>query len=138
MLRPSGRFLFNVWDKLAANPIPETVTQAVAAVFPADPPDFFARTPHGYHDTAAIAAGLRQAGFAHVETEAVDLPCRAPTPRHPAVAMCQGTPLRNEIEARDPSALEAATAAAEQALMRRFGPGPIEAPMRAYVVSASR
>ena len=32
-------------------------------LFPDDPPRFMARTPHGYHDPAAIAGDLQAAGF---------------------------------------------------------------------------
>jgi hypothetical protein len=53
-----------------------------------------------------------------------------------AVAHCQGTPLRNEIEARDGSKLEQATAEAAAALARRFGNGAIEGRIRAFVISA--
>ena len=41
------------------------VTDALAAMFPADPPRFMARTPHGYHDVEAIALDLRAGGFGH-------------------------------------------------------------------------
>ena len=51
---------------------------------------------------------------------------------------CQGTPLRNEIEARDPSRIEDATKQAAQALARRFGSGAIEGRTRAFVITAIR
>ena len=54
-----------------------------------------------------------------------------------AMAYCQGTPLRNEIEARDASRLEEATRVAADALARRFGKGPIEGRIRAHVITAS-
>ncbi|MBX6320954.1 MAG: methyltransferase domain-containing protein [Rhodospirillaceae bacterium] len=137
-LRQGGRFVFNAWDSLAANDFARVVTEAVAALFPGDPPSFLARTPHGHHDAAVIEAGLRRAGFARLEVEAVEGTSRAPSARDPAIGFCQGTPLRAEIEARDPAGLERATAAAAAALEHRFGPGPIEGCMRAYVFSASR
>jgi hypothetical protein len=52
--------------------------------------------------------------------------------------MCQGTPLRGEIEARDPDGLAVATAAATGALQARFGTGPFENRMSALVVTAHR
>ena len=52
------------------------------------------------------------------------------------MAYCQGTPLRNEIEARDPSRLEEATQRAAEALERRFGSGPVEGRIAAHVVAA--
>jgi hypothetical protein len=67
----------------------------------------------------------------------VDGTSRAASPRDAAVAYCEGTPLRNEIEARDPAGLERATAHATAALAQRFGNGPIEGRIRAFVISAS-
>ena len=49
-----------------------TVTQALATLFPHDPPRFLARTPHGYHDAEQIRAELNGAGFADISVEAVD------------------------------------------------------------------
>ena len=56
VLQPGGRFLFNVWDRIEDNELAEIVTEAVASLFPEDPPLFLARTPHGYHDTDRSAA----------------------------------------------------------------------------------
>ena len=70
-----------------------------------------ARTPHGHHDVDRIRQDLKAAGFADVAIDAVDARSRAPSARHVAVAYCQGTPLRNEIEARDAARLEEATTA---------------------------
>jgi hypothetical protein len=46
--------------------------------------------------------------------------------------------LRNEIEARDASRLEHATATAAQALAHRFGNGAIAGRIRAFVINAAR
>ena len=55
-----------------------------------------------------------------------------------AIAFCQGTPLRTEIEARDPQGLAAATEKAETALARRFGTGAVDGQIQAHVVTAIR
>jgi hypothetical protein len=57
---------------------------------------------------------------------------------HPAIAYCQGTPLRNEIEARDASRLDDVTDRASEAIAARFGDGPVTAKIRAHVVTAMR
>jgi ubiquinone/menaquinone biosynthesis C-methylase UbiE len=138
VLKPGGRFLFNVWDRIEENEISRVLTDAVAALFPADPPRFLARTPHGYHDVVVIRDQLGQAGFTRVEIETVEKRGRAPSPRDPAIGFCQGSPLRSEIEARDAGRLEEATEAAARAIAARFGPGPIEGKIQAHVVSAVR
>ena len=138
VLRPGGRFLFNVWDRIEDNEISHVLTDAVAALFPTDPPRFLARTPHGYYDVAVIREQLAQAGFARVEIATIEKRGRAPSPRDPAIGFCQGSPLRSEIEARDPGRLEEATEAAAQAVAARFGPGPIEGKIQAHVITAVR
>ena len=65
-LKPGGRFLFNVWDRIEENVFAHDVTNALATIFPNDPPRFLARTPHGYHNTALIRSELEDAGFSRV------------------------------------------------------------------------
>lgn len=137
VLRPGGRFHLNVWDRIADNEFADVVTQALAEVFPADPPRFMARTPHGHHDAERIRRDLEAAGFTDVAIDAVDTRSKAPSARHVAVAFCQGTPLRNEIEARDASRLEEATDWAATAVARRFGTAAVDGRIRALVISAS-
>ncbi len=138
VLKPGGRFLFNVWSALVLSPIPQTVTDVVAAQFPADPPQFLARTPHGYNDIAAITKALGTAGFADVTSERRVERSHAASAHHAATAFCQGSPLRAEIAARDASRLQAVTEIAAQALTQKFGANAIEAPMEAIVFSATR
>lgn len=78
------------------------------------------------------------AGFSSIAIETRDEISKAPSPREPAIAYCQGTPLRNEIEARGPPGLEAATQACAQALEKRFGDGPVQGRIQAHIVTATR
>ncbi len=139
VLKPGGTLQFNVWDRIEDNAFPDCVTQAMVTLYPADPPRFLARTPHGHYDVRALDAALVAGGFTgerRIETLAFD--SRAESARDVAVAFCQGTPLRNELEARDPAGLERATDVAERALAERFGRGPITGKIQAHVVTARR
>lgn len=136
VLKPGGHFLFNVWDRIEENVFADDVTNALARMFPDDPPRFLARTPHGYHDTALIRSDLEDAGFSRVVIETRAEQSRASSPRLPAVAYCQGTVLRSEIEARDPGKLEAATDYAASAIADRHGSGEVAAKIQAHVVVA--
>jgi SAM-dependent methyltransferase len=136
VLRTGGRFLFNVWDRISENVFAQVVTEALARLFTLDPPLFMARTPHGHHDVGKIRAELTAAGFASISAETVDGTSRANFARDVAIAYCQGTPLRNEIETRGPSRLNEATKIAEETLAKRFGSGPIEGPIKAHVFTA--
>lgn len=135
VLRPGGTLVFNVWDRISENEFAETVTTALASVFPTDPPRFLARTPHGYHDPRTIERDLALAGFRNApQIATVAARSRAPSPRVPALAFCQGTPLRNEIEARDPSRLPEATEVAARTIGQRFGTGAVDGKIQAHVV----
>ncbi len=136
VLKPGGCFLFNVWDRIEENVFANDVTNALAEVFPGDPPRFLTRTPHGYHAPALIRSELEGAGFSNVVIETKTKRSRAPSPRHPAVAYCQGTPLRNEIKARDADKLEAATDYAASKIADRHGSGEVAAKIQAHVVVA--
>jgi ubiquinone/menaquinone biosynthesis C-methylase UbiE len=138
VLQRGGRFFFNVWDGISENEFADVITQALADIFPHDPPRFMARTPHGYHDVERIRQALNTAAFSDISVAVVDGKSKASSPRDAAIAYCQGTPLRNEIEARDAALLERATQYAADALAQRFGSGAIEGRIRAFVFSARR
>jgi SAM-dependent methyltransferase len=136
VLKPGGFYLFNVWDRIEENEFADTVTTALATVFPEDPPRFLARIPHGYHDRQAIQRDLAGGGFsASPRIDTIAARSRAASPRIPAIAYCQGTPLRSEIEARDASRLGEATDIAAEAVARRFGRGPVDGKIQAHVVT---
>src|SRR5262249_7133728 len=126
VLKPGGRFFFNVWDRIEESEFADVVTRALAPLFPQDPPRFLARTPHGYCDRDRIREDLNRAGFGAVSIETVDATSKGTSPRDVAVAFCQGTPLRNEIESRGAPTLEVATAAAAKAVTERFGAKAID------------
>ena len=139
VLKPGGVFVFNVWDRIEDNEFADVVTTAVASLFPVDPPRFLARTPHGYHDLDTIRRDLANGGFAAApRIDTVTARSRAASPRMPAVAYCQGTPLRNEIEARDAARLGEATDAAAQAVAGRFGRGAVDGKIQAHVITIER
>lgn len=136
VLKSGGRFIFNVWDHIGENEFADTVTQALASVFPADPPLFLARTPHGYSDIDEIASDLSKGGFtATPNIETMDARSKASNPSIPAIAYCQGTPLRNEIEGRDESLLKHATDVATTAVSERFGAGSVDGKIQGHIIS---
>lgn len=136
VLRPGGVFMFSVWDRIEENEFADIVTSSIASLFPNDPPRFLARTPHGYHDESIIERDVANGGFAKpVRIETVVARSRASSSLIPAMAYCQGTPLRNEIEARDATLLAKATDIAAQAIAERFGPGEVDGKIQACVVT---
>lgn len=138
VLGPSGRLLFNVWDRLEHNQLSLVVSDAVAEMFSTNPPRFIERVPFGYHDKDRVRRDLAEAGFEHIAIDSVEKLVPVRSAEHAAIGLCKGTPLRNEIEARDPERLEEATQRAAAAIASCFGNGAFDHSMRAWVVTASR
>jgi ubiquinone/menaquinone biosynthesis C-methylase UbiE len=138
VLRPGGFVGIYVWGSLQGNPAAELASQAAAELFPEDPPRFLERAPHGHADPAPYAAMLRDAGFAEVRTEWITRLGRAPSARRLAEGYCLGTPLCAEMEARRPGSAREAVEPVTRALEARWGQGPIEAPIEAYVLTGRK
>jgi SAM-dependent methyltransferase len=135
VLRRGGAFVFNVWDRIEENEFADTVTTALESLFPQNPPRFLARTPHAYCDLATIQRDLATGGFTTApQITTLAARSRAKSAEIPAIAYCQGTPLRNEIEAQDASRLAEATDHAAEAIARRFGRGPVDGKIQAHIV----
>ena len=136
VLRPRGSLIFSTWDSLATNDFAAVINDAAAAVFPDNPPQFFARTPHGYFDLGEIRGDVAKAGFTDITIDTIEKTSTAPSPRLPALALCGGTPLRGEVDARDPALFDELVDRASKAIEEKFGPGEVTGRMTAHIVTA--
>ena len=133
VLRAGGQYLLVTFDRLELNPVPKAAEEAVAALFPGDPPDYMRRGPFSYSDPATIRKDLEAAGFTDVRLESLALTSRV-VARDAAQGLVLGSPFRAEIERRDPGALERALDAVTEALAAWDGK---DAPIAAHVVTAA-
>jgi len=137
VLRPGGRFLFNVWDSIEHNVFADIVTRVATEFLPGNPPQFLARTPHGYGDPEVIRRDLEAVGFHDIAVEMVTGISTAEQASHPAIAYIQGTPLRGEVEPHGADMLQKVTDAATQEIEAQYGSGPVSARIQGFVVTAS-
>ena len=136
VLAPGGTLLFNVWDRIEENEFADCVTTALAQLFPADPPNFLARMPHGYHDREIIERDLELAGFVKPPTiETLAMRSRAASSKLAAIGYCQGSPLRSEIESRSAVGLAKATGVCADEIARRFGSDAVDGKIQAHIVA---
>lgn len=139
VLKPGGTFIFNVWDRIEENEFVHTIQTRLDAIFSDNPSRFMVRTPHGYHDSEAISRDLKNGGFvAPPQIDTLAARSKASAAQHPAIAYCQGTPLRSEIEERAPNRLEEITALVEQTLAQRFGARGVDGKIQANIVAVIR
>ena len=135
VLRPGARYRFSVWGSLAENPANPAVLDALSALLPDDPPRFL-EAPFSFHDGDLIRDLLKAGGFSGIQIEPVSRDCRSPSARAFATGLVRGTPLANDLAARNAD-FEAAVEAVSGALARMGGAEPFSAPMKALVVEAA-
>lgn len=138
VLRDGGRYLLVIWDQIDRNLATKVAGAAVAELFPDDTGAFYERIPFRYHEREWIERDLRAAGFDDIRIETLELRSRAASAHDAAIALVQGTPMRSDIEQRDPALLGPATEAAEKALRQFEGPDGFDAPMSAHLVTATK
>lgn len=138
VLKPGGTYFVSVWDRIADNEFADVTVATAARLYPGNPPNFLARTPHGHHDKKLFERLLREAGFSRIAIDTVTKTSRAFSASEVALGYCQGTPMRGEIEAQGAGELERATEAVAAALTKRYGSGAIEGRIQAIMVSAEK
>ncbi|MGI9258916.1 MAG: class I SAM-dependent methyltransferase [Gammaproteobacteria bacterium] len=135
VLKPGGRFIFNLWNSLERNPFAKLVHETVLELTPEDPADFLA-TPFQDWDLSEIRAHLKAAGFEDVSTSVLSKRCTASSAKNVALGYTSGSPLATQLEQRGITAT--ALSAVLDALIAEYGEGAVEAPMQAVTVSAKR
>jgi SAM-dependent methyltransferase len=138
ILREGGHYIAVIWDRLDRNPVSQIVHDTVTDLYPEDPPSFFARTPHGYADPLQIERDMRAAGFGNVEIETVELESRPVSAADAATGLVGGSPLRNEIEERDPDGVDSAIIATTHALNRLDVNGRLDSRLSAHIVTSTK
>jgi ubiquinone/menaquinone biosynthesis C-methylase UbiE len=137
VLKPGGKFMFNVWNRIEENHFAHEITECLTLRYPENPPLFLARTPHGHGHPDEIKSDLEAAGFSKCEIIQKDAFSHAKDATVPVIAYCHGTPLRVEIEEREPGGLARVTEVVTDSIKTRFGQGEISGKISAVVVTAS-
>jgi SAM-dependent methyltransferase len=136
VLAPGGTLLASAWSSLDENPAHGAMHDAMAAMFPDDPPRFL-EIPYGYHDPRRIREDAAAGGFADAQLETVRLQTHAPSALEFVRGMVRGTPLTRQLDERGAD-LESATREIAQAVARAGGPAPFTLDLAATVITAVR
>lgn len=133
VLKPGGKFIFNVWDSFKNNPLMALADRAATEMMPDDPPPFM-KIPFGYSDTNEIRAALQAAGFGRVDISVLPGTSRADSARTVANTFATGTPLAPIFMERG---IEECIDELEAIIVKEYGDGSIAAPMQAIVFEAT-
>jgi SAM-dependent methyltransferase len=137
VLKPGGRLLVSVWDRLEDNPVPRITHEIVATFFPSDPPQFYT-IPFSLHDPQTVRGLLDGVGFVDVQWERRDSTGESPSAAEAAMGLIEGNPIYLAIMERRPAALADIKAAVARNVAAALGDHPLRCPLRAIFFSASR
>lgn len=132
VLRSGGRYIFNSWGPMAANPFSQVAHEATARFFPDNPPGFY-RVPFSYHDPKVVKGDLAAAGWVNVEHQTIALQKTVADLSGFARGIVFGNPLIDEIRQRGGVDPDDVMAAMIDEFRSRFGPEPLTMPLQATV-----
>jgi ubiquinone/menaquinone biosynthesis C-methylase UbiE len=135
VLKPGGRLLFSVWDRIENNAFAQVANATIASFFPSDPPKFY-QTPFGWHDEREIRRTLEAARFRDIRVDAVKREGVSSSAQHFATGLVQGNPVAIEIAERGSAPIEAVVQSLAQALVKIGGEKPLRTPLSTFVIEA--
>ncbi|HEV7745995.1 MAG TPA: methyltransferase domain-containing protein [Pyrinomonadaceae bacterium] len=137
VLKPGGKFLFNVWDEIKHNDLPYVTQEIIVNFFADNPPDFY-QVPFSLYDPKEIRLRLSGAGFGNIELTLLPLAAIASSAPDVAKGLIQGNPIINSIRQRDEAKAPEIEATLAFTIARKFGESPVRAKMQALVCTAIR
>lgn len=133
VLKPSGRYVFNVWGSWATNPAAEIADGVVAPLIGKDEPSFYA-VPYSYCDPEQIKADLSAAGFTDIRIDTLSRVHSKADLEAFAHGLILGNPVAGQIRRNDGD-VEAAIAALAKRFKESFGPDG-DVPMEILIIDA--
>lgn len=132
VLKPGGRYVFNVWSAMAENPFSQISHSVAASFFPDNPPGFY-KVPFHYGDPDVVRADLANAGWLDVEHVTITMDKVVADPSAFATGLVHGNPLIEQIHERGGVDPDDVVSAMLSQLRSRFGREKMKMPLSATV-----
>ncbi|MEH6631405.1 MAG: class I SAM-dependent methyltransferase [Halopseudomonas aestusnigri] len=136
VLKPGGRYMFNVWGTLDENPFSAIAHDAVEQYFPNDPPGFY-KVPFGYTNQDQVMSEMETGGLKNIKCETVKFEKSVSDWALFARGLVYGNPLIDEIKNRGGVDPNVVVQSIQDALRKHFGSEPSAMPLLAKVYSGS-
>ena len=137
VLKPSGKFIFNTWDKIENNGAIHLGNQIICSYFPEHPPTNY-RLPFMLHQPDLLETNLLASGFKNIKASAVEKEGVSPSAKDAAIGIVEGNPIYNLIVQKDPNLVDVIRSAVEQKIAEAYGDHPLKTPLRAWVLEAQK
>lgn len=136
VLKPGGRFVFNVFSAMEENPYSQIAYAVPAQFFAGTPPGFY-KVPFHYGHPEIVCADLTAAGWRKVSHEKIRINKKIVNPEGFAKGLVYGNPLIDEIRQRGGVDPEAVMEAVLRALYVTFGPTDMVMPLEAKMFTCT-
>jgi hypothetical protein len=103
VLKPGGKYIFNVWERLEKNPRIDLMAKISYEVFKDKAPAFFQRGPYSFYDKNKIEELLLNSGFHNISIDVVIKTSAYNSPDDLIKGFVDGSSLSNEVKERDES-----------------------------------
>ncbi len=136
ILKPGGRFIFNVFSAMQKNPYALIAYGVPAQFFSGEPPGFY-KVPFHYGNPDKVRQDLKLAGWKDIRHETIRLRKKIASPEGFARGLVFGNPLIDEIRNRDGVDPEVVAAAVLEAIVTTFGPTDMTMPLEATMFTCT-
>lgn len=132
VLKPGGKFLFNVWNTLEKNELFVLTKKTVNNFFPDNPITFY-DIPFSYNDKNEIEKSFAKAGFKDVSIDELPKTCVTSNPEDAATGLTTGNPAAAMINERNAAILPEIYEKLRDAMEKNFGRDPMKCKLNALV-----
>ena len=136
VLRPGGRYIFNVFSAMWENPYSLIAYGVPAQFFPEKPPGFY-KVPFHYGNPEKVREDLSAAGWRDVTHQTMRLSKKIADPEAFARGLVYGNPLIDEIRSHGGIDPETVARAVQRGLEVTFGPTDMTMPLEATMFTCT-
>lgn len=135
VLKPGGTFLFNTWDKIDNIGVMSIANRVITRFFENRPPVFYS-IPFSMYKPDELRTLPLKNGFSSVDVLLVKKVGRSNTALEAARGVVEGSPIYNEIKAKDHTAISTIMELLQKEIAASLGDKPVISPLQAWVGEA--
>jgi ubiquinone/menaquinone biosynthesis C-methylase UbiE len=136
VLKPSGKLIFNTWDKIENNPPIYMGSRIIESYFGDNSPMFY-KIPFSMYDEKEMLSLVSQAGFRKIKISLVEKEGITST-SDLATGLVKGNPVYLALHERDPSLIETIKEHVRKELANKYGEGQLKSKLHAWVGEAEK
>lgn len=138
VLKPGGKYLFNVWDSMDANPRSAVIREVMEELLGDEAPDFLSKGPYSFFDQDLITELMSAAGFRNIKPEIVRKTAYYPTADDLVKGFIEGSPLSAYLVQLPPDMQLTVREKLREKIVSQCGDTHVVCPMQAIVVTAEK